>query len=87
MGDMAQAFREQREYSKKKRAQNREYAVKYLERNDIPFSSKNGGAHLIVEGPTCFIDYWPGTGKWIPRDTKKQGFGLRGLIDHIRGTK
>ncbi len=54
----------------------------YLSKHGIPFVSKNNGAHLIVEGSECFIDYWPGTGKWHSR-CGKQGFGVRKLIAFI----
>ena len=49
----------------------------------IPFSVKNNGVHLIVEGPQGYIDVWPTTGKWICRGSQKQGFGLRELLLYI----
>ncbi len=67
-----------------KRANNRDNSADYLKERNIPFVSKNGGAHLIVEGTTCFIDYWPGTGRWNTRDGVK-GFGVRNLVKHITG--
>lgn len=63
-----------------RRAQNRERSARLLAEAGIPFTSHNGGAHLIVEGSTCYIDFWPGTGKWIVRDSKTKGFGVRKLI-------
>ena len=83
MGDMAEVFKIRNEESKKKRASNRQQGPKFLEKADILFISKNDGAHLIVEGNDCFIDFWPGTGTWIVR-TGKRGFGVRNLVKYIK---
>lgn len=81
---MREVFDFMKERSKQKRASNREYSPKLLEEAGIPFEGKNGGAHLIVEGNECYIDFWPGTGKWISRNGER-GFGVRNLIKHING--
>ena len=65
-----------------KRASNRENSAEYLRERGIPFVEKNLGAHLIVEGRECFIDFWPGTGKWHSRCGQK-GFGVRNLVEFI----
>lgn len=65
-----------------KRADNRENSAEYLAQHGISFVAKNGGAHLIVKGKDCFIDFWPGTGKWHSRCGKK-GFGVRNLVAFI----
>lgn len=83
MGDMAEDFKLMKEASKEKRESNRNSSPAYLERFSIPFETKNGGAHLIVEGSKGFIDFWPGTGKWIAR-TKIKGFGVKNLIEAIQ---
>jgi hypothetical protein len=67
----------------KKRADNRENAATYLRERLIPFTKKNFGAHLIVEGRGCFIDFWPGTGKWRHFRSGKKGFGVRNLVEYI----
>lgn len=54
-----------------------------LTNNNIGFTVKNNGNHLIVEGDKGFIDVWPTTGKWIDRMTTTQGFGLRELVSFI----
>lgn len=75
-------------YMKKKRQaaseERRKRAPLALDNAGIPFTSHNAGAHLIIEGPKAFIDYWPGTGKWIERGGH-QGFGLRKLIKYAGG--
>lgn len=67
----------------KKRASNRENSSALLEQSEIPFTSHNAGAHLVVEGRECFIDFWPGTGRWASRDGKK-GFGIRNLLEYVK---
>lgn len=82
MGDMGEVFNAMKEESKDRRASHREQSPLMLERAGIPFESRNMGAHLIVEGKDCFIDFWPGTGKWNARNGKK-GFGVRNLIKYV----
>lgn len=65
-----------------KRANNRESSAEYLQARGIPFVEKNNGAHLVVEGKDCFIDFWPGTGRWNSR-CGKSGFGVRNLVAFI----
>jgi len=66
------------------KAQRAALAARELSQAGIPFTVHNGGAHLVVEGPVGFIDYWPTTGKWAARSGRK-GFGLLGLLKHVRG--
>jgi len=80
--DLSDLFRAHQAQRKDKKAQNREQSARILQEKQIPFSSHNLGAHLIVEGRDGFIDYWPGTGKWISRNGTR-GFGLRNLLQHI----
>jgi len=61
----------------------RDSSAQYLRVREIPFTSHNNGAHLIIEGKTCYIDFWPGTGKWNCRSGKK-GFGLRNLVEYCQ---
>lgn len=68
-----------------------------LRDNGIVFTSKNSGAHLIVEGNDGFIDYWPGTGRWKTRGNpgtwhfegknSVQGFGAHNLVAHINKSR
>jgi len=82
MNDLGDSFREMRKGGQVKRAKNRGAGAEYLTVRNIPYVSKNNGAHLIVEGIDCFIDYWPGTGRWKTRKGKT-GFGVRWLVDYI----
>lgn len=84
--DMGEMWNEVKKERQGKRASNRENSAEYLKQRGIPFISKNGGAHLIVEGKECFIDFWPGTGKWHSRNGYK-GFGVRNLMAYITAIK
>jgi len=79
MGDMGKVFREMTEDSKLRRGNNRDNALPILDKREISYVSKNGGAHLIVEGRNGMIDFWPGTGKFISRKGLK-GRGIMKLI-------
>lgn len=83
-GDVGEDFNALKEQGKARRASHRETSPAMLEEAGIPFSERNNGAHLIVEGKDCFIDFWPGTGRWKAR-TGTAGFGVRNLIKHILG--
>ena len=67
--------------SRCKKEQNRIQAKTLLKQNNIPYGVYNNGHHWVLEpasGPRAGqkIDYWPGTGVWIPRidkTTKRRG--------------
>jgi hypothetical protein len=82
MGYTGDTYNAMKEQGKVNRSHNREQSPLYLARHGIPFECKNNGAHLIVEGKDCYIDFWPGTGKWKTRKGKS-GFGVRNLVTHI----
>lgn len=76
------------EYKKErqhKREANRASSPEMLTKADIRFQSRNGGAHLIIAHGDTFIDFWPGTGLWIPRDTKRKSRGVKKLISYVKG--
>lgn len=84
MSELSETYKAMKEHSQEKRAGNREQSAQYLTNAGIPFIYNNHGAHLIVEGKDCYIDFWPGTGKWISRN-KEAGFGVRNLVKFITG--
>lgn len=83
MGDMGDFWRDvspaMKQASREKRSNNRAQSATILSDAGISFEVKNKGAHLIVEGRDCVIDFWPGTGKFIERNGK-EGRGVRNLI-------
>ena len=76
-----------REYKKVKqdaRAQRRESAPDVLRAKGIFFTTHNNGAHLAVETPMGFVDFWPGTTRWASRTNPPvKGFGLDQLLQYI----
>lgn len=68
-----------KETSIERRRNNRENSADLLKERGVEFESKNFGAHLIVKGKQCLIDFWPGTGKFIARDGKR-GRGVHNVL-------
>jgi hypothetical protein len=83
MSDEAEAWRAFKLHKQEKRASNRQTSAELLAASGIVFTSHNNGAHLIVEGPTTHIDFWPGPGRWNCR-TGKKSFGVMGLIQYVK---
>ena len=81
--DLGAYYRDRKAHSKAKRFHNREQSTSHLERSGIPFTSKNDGAHLIVDLEGIVIDFWPGTGFWRSRKGT-QGRGIRRLIGYLK---
>ena len=73
-------YADQADRSKIKRARNRERGAHMLHERGVKFESKNAGAHLIVQTKSGVVDYWPGTGKFIPRPAGKSGRGIFNLL-------
>lgn len=87
MGDMAEYFNDMREHSKEKREKNRNSAPAILHNAGLSFTEKNNGAHLIVEDCNLIVDFWPGTGKYIPRGNAPAGRGIFNLLKLYRWWK
>lgn len=63
-----------------KRAINKSAGTSLLKEFAIPFESKNGGAHLIVDNR---FDYWPSTGKFLDRKNGRYDIGVRNLLSQF----
>lgn len=83
MSDMSDDFNALKKIKQEKHASNREASAAILSRSGVVFESKNLGAHLIVQAGATVVDFWPGTGLWIPRSHHKQGRGVRKLVEFI----
>lgn len=84
MGEMAEVLNAMRQHKKHSRANNTVKRTELLKSHGIKFESKNNGAHLILEHR---FDFWPSTGLWIDRETKKRGGGIPRLLDIMRKFK
>lgn len=69
--------------SQARRADNRESSANILTEHGVQFETKNMGAHLIVSHDGHVIDFWPGTGKYIPRSGGRPGRGVFNLLKAI----
>lgn len=78
--DISQMWKDHKEYSQNKRADNRIKAQETLAEHGINFQVKNFGAHLIVTGKDGVYDFWPGTGLYMLRNTSKKERGIFNLI-------
>lgn len=80
-------WKQYRRHGQEKRAVNRKRGAERLEKEGIPFRSKNGGAHLLIDDRDSgtSISYWPGTGKWIDHGVDANGRGINSLLRHING--
>ena len=81
--DIGDVFKELRKRGKTKRAKNRENAPRLLKEAGITFDVYNSGAHLIVGHGDVVVDFWPGTGLWIPRTENTRGYGVHNLISYM----
>lgn len=67
--------------SQLRRKTNRERSCSLLRFIGVEFEVKNDGAHLIVRHNGKTVDFWPGTGKYIPRVPKpKHGRGVFNML-------
>jgi len=80
MSELGEIFNDLKKHNQKKRSNNRISSTEILKDKGIEFKSHNGGIHLIVSGRDGLIDFWPSTGKFIMRDSKKEGRGVRNLL-------
>lgn len=81
----SEMWREWKKMKQDARAQRRENAPEQLEKADIPFTSHNEGAHLILDTHLGFIDFWPGTTKWKSRTfPEHNGYGITKLLALIK---
>ena len=77
IGDIFEAIREER---REKKLTNRKRSIARLRENNIEFI-KYTEIHLFVDNT---FDFFPSTGLFIERATKKQGRGVFNLIKRIK---
>lgn len=74
-----------KEFSKKRKLNNKRQSTKILIANGISFTSHNNGIHLIISHNDKTIDFYPSTGKWIVRTVKVGGRGIFKLLEYLNG--
>ena len=80
---MGAMWREHKAERAEKRAGNRQHSAVLLREAGVGFSTRNDGAHLIIERGGKIIDFWPGTGLWVVRGQQKRHRGVRSLIQSV----
>lgn len=79
--EMATGINDQFLTGKERRASNTTRSTSILTHLGIDFETKNNGAHLIVRHAGKTIDFWPSTGKYIPRAPgSKHGRGVFNML-------
>ena len=63
-----------------RRADNRASSAEVLAKHGVTHEVKNGGAHIVVSHADKVVDFWPGTGKFIPRGAGRPGRGVFNLL-------
>lgn len=63
--------------------QNRDRSTDLLRGCGVAFDLHNDGYHLIVTAPRGLIDFWPSTGRFQDRRTRKMGRGVKSLLEMI----
>jgi hypothetical protein len=77
IGEMFRAINKQRQEA---RASHRKTSPEHLRAAGVNFLTKNDGAHLVVTTKRGLLDFWPGTGLWIDRTTRREGRGVFNLL-------
>jgi len=83
MSEIGELFSSLKEERRIKKLSNLEQSTNTLKERNISFISKNNGIHLIVGN----FDFYPSTGKFINRITKKDGRGIFNLIKKLDNDK
>ena len=86
MSDIGDDFKALREIKQAKKESNRKSSTPMLSDAGYQFETRNGGIHLIIKHQGVTIDYWPSTGKWIPRGGTASR-GIRPLLNYLRAMK
>ena len=80
MSDLTEDYAAMRKYSRAKKQSNKEFSTSLLDRRGVDYESKNNGIHLVVYNRDEIIDFYPSTGKWIPRGGKAK----RGVLNLLK---
>lgn len=82
MSDLGDDFRAYNESRREKKRRNLEQNTQILRDRGVSFTAKNNGVHLIIRrGTVPLADFWPSTGKWIMRISRKKGRGVFNLLN------
>ena len=83
MSELSETYELMKKVSREKKLSNKEFSTVLLDKMGIDYDSKNNGVHLIVFNGLETIDFYPSTGKWIPRG-KEASRGVKKLLDYMQ---
>ena len=83
MSEMAEDFKALNEMRRAKRGDNKTRSTELLKERGINFQSNNHGVHLVVRHNDVIYDFYPSTGLYINRATKKKGRGVFNLLKKL----
>jgi hypothetical protein len=75
VSELGETFREWKKYKQAKKADNFLSSIELLKKNGIQFTQLSS-THLRIGD----YDFWPSTGKWIHRPTKRHSRGVFRLL-------
>jgi hypothetical protein len=81
--DMSATFRALKQHSQGKRRSNLDNSTKLLRERGITFDVYNNGVHLAIRSGERTWDFWPSTGKFIERKSKRSGRGVFNLLNQL----
>lgn len=80
INELSEMWRGHRAESQSRRARNRLSSAQILRDHHVSFTEHNRGAHLVVthtvNSKQATVDFWPGTGKWMIRNSTIGGRGV-----------
>ncbi len=79
--DDSELWKAHKQAAQGKRAYNRVASAKVLADAGVAFESRNDGSHLVV---AAVWDFWPGTGLYVHRPTKRKGRGVLRLLQELQ---
>ena len=83
MSELSETYELMKKVCREKKLSNKEFSTVLLDKMGIDYDSKNNGVHLIVFNGLETIDFYPSTGKWIPRG-KEASRGVKKLLDYMQ---
>ena len=78
-----EVFKNLAENNKAKKQSNIQKSTQLLIDLDVDFTIHNNGIHLVIEYEAGVIDFWPSTGRWIPRDVSGYQPEERGIFSML----
>ena len=58
-------------------------AMQTLDCFKVPYTVHNDGKHFVMGKPGRQVDFWPTTGTWLNRLTRKRGQGIDGAMESL----